>query len=85
MSDEIARFALILRVLLASVGLPMFIVGVTGNLLNVLAFVCCPQLDVAWPLLLKNDIVVQHVKRKNINTHLNLYHNLLKMKTSEVK
>jgi hypothetical protein len=44
-SDETARFTLISRVLLASVGLPMFIVGIIGNFINMWAFAYRPQFN----------------------------------------
>jgi hypothetical protein len=43
--DETARFALISRVLLASGGLLMFIIGIIGNTLDSLAFAYCPQFN----------------------------------------
>ncbi|UJR06966.1 hypothetical protein I4U23_011254 [Adineta vaga] len=43
LSDEITRLLLISRILLISIGLPMFIGGTIGNFLNILAFARLPQ------------------------------------------
>jgi hypothetical protein len=45
LSDEIARLALISRVMVGSVGVPMFILGSIGNLLNVIAFAFLRQFN----------------------------------------
>ncbi|CAF1358679.1 unnamed protein product [Adineta steineri] len=42
-SDEIDRLFLISRVLLISIGIPMFIGGTIGNFINILAFTRLPQ------------------------------------------
>ena len=44
-ADEAARFAFAARVLLASVGLPMFICGMMGNIVNCILFTALSQLN----------------------------------------
>ena len=44
-ADEAARFAFVARVLLASIGLPMFIGGMIGNIVNSVLFTALPQLN----------------------------------------
>ena len=43
--DEIARLGSIARVVFLSVGLPMFVCGIVGNLINALVFAYLPQFN----------------------------------------
>ena len=43
--DETARYASIARILLVAVGLPMFIFGLVGNLINSIVFTSVPQFN----------------------------------------
>lgn len=44
-ADDIARFALISRILLIAAGLPMFIFGVVGNFINIVIFAWLKQFN----------------------------------------